>query len=483
MTTPRIAAPAVPSAARIPGGRFGNQPALDGLRAISVIAVILYHAGFGWMVGGFYGVEVFFVVSGFLITTLLIEERERSGGNSLGQFWLRRARRLLPALFTLLAAVALWAWMFGTAEQQAQLRSDLPWSIFYVANWGQIVGKIPYYSSGDPLLRHLWSLAVEEQWYLVWPLAFLGLAVLGWSRWRNAAILFGLFLAIWAAMAVAASGSLQTPLRIPLLGTVDRTNFMYLSSITRAGGLLLGAAAAYIWRPWRRVNRSVALGLEGLAAAALTGIVLIFCFARLNEPYTFQFVLPLVSLFSLIVVAAAVHPAAPGIRRLLSGKALVAVGRRSYGIYLWHWPIFVFAGADHASIGRVVLAAVITAVVSELCFRYIETPVRHGAIGRLWGRWSELQHDRAGIGLLAAGVILPGLLVVALFTHYAAVKPFDRAAGGSDVAFAEPVSTSGPSPSVSSTTPAGGQPSTTTVVGAAPSSTTAAGSPVLPGPS
>ncbi|HET9667104.1 MAG TPA: acyltransferase, partial [Desertimonas sp.] len=154
---------------------MGYQPSLDGLRALSVIAVIFYHAGFSWMHGGFFGVEVFFVVSGFLITSLLLDERNRSGHTNLAQFWLRRARRLLPALFTVLAAVAVWSILDGTDEQQSQLRRDLPWATFYGGNWGQIVGGVPYYSGDPPLLRHVWSLAVEEHWYLFWPLAFIAL--------------------------------------------------------------------------------------------------------------------------------------------------------------------------------------------------------------------------------------------------------------------------------------------------------------------
>ncbi|MCU1389622.1 MAG: acyltransferase 3, partial [Ilumatobacteraceae bacterium] len=137
---------------------MGYQPGLDGLRAVSVVAVMLYHAGFTWMTGGFFGVEVFFVVSGYLITSLLLDEREKQQRISLEQFWLRRARRLLPALVTMLTAVAIWAALFGTAEQQSTLKRDLPWSIFYVGNWGQVVGKTPYFSPVDPsLLRHLWS--------------------------------------------------------------------------------------------------------------------------------------------------------------------------------------------------------------------------------------------------------------------------------------------------------------------------------------
>jgi peptidoglycan/LPS O-acetylase OafA/YrhL len=146
---------------------MGYQPTLDGLRALSVGVVLLYHAGFSWIHGGFFGVEVFFVVSGFLITSLLIEEAERDGRVALGAFWLRRARRLLPALCAVLLMVAIWAALAGSAEQVSQLRRDIPWSVFYLGNWGQILGDVPYFAGEPALLRHLWSLAVEEQWYLV----------------------------------------------------------------------------------------------------------------------------------------------------------------------------------------------------------------------------------------------------------------------------------------------------------------------------
>ena len=176
---------------------MGYQPGLDGLRAISVIAVICYHAGFGWMHGGFFGVEVFFVVSGFLITSLLIEERERTGRIALRQFWARRARRLLPALGAVLVTVATWTAVFGSDEQLSQMRRDLPWSMFYVANWGQVLGDVPYFAAGDPpLLRHLWSLAVEEQWYLLWPFAFVLLTRRRLTPTQCAGWLVGLAVAI-----------------------------------------------------------------------------------------------------------------------------------------------------------------------------------------------------------------------------------------------------------------------------------------------
>jgi peptidoglycan/LPS O-acetylase OafA/YrhL len=420
-----------------PAPRFGNQPALDGLRAVSVVAVVAYHAGFTWMTGGFYGVEVFFVVSGFLITSLLLDERERSGRIAFGRFWARRARRLLPALCTMLVAVAVWSWMLGSSEQQSQLRRDLPWGIFYVANWGQIVGKIPYYSASDPpLLRHLWSLGVEEQWYLLWPLVFAGLAALGLSLTRRAALLAGGFAAIWVGMAVVASGSLATPFHAVLLGDVDRTNLLYLSSLTRASGLLLGAAAAFVWRPWRsrRAARARQLtGLECAGAAALTVLVLAFAAAHLTEAATFRWTLPLVSIASVIVVCASVHPGAPVIRRVLGQDQLVELGKRSYGIYLWHWPIFVLCAAEGGALWRVGGALALTAVVSELCYRYVETPIRSGT----WREMLTAARRRLEPSLATTTMIvaLPVLLLGGLFVHYSSVQPFDRAAGGDEVDF------------------------------------------------
>ena len=156
-------------------GRLGYQPGLDGLRGLAVLAVIGYHAGFGWLHGGWIGVEVFFVVSGFLITSLLVEEREATGRVDLRQFYVRRARRLLPALGVMLAVVATVTLIAGSAAERAGVRRDLPWALGYLANWGQIVGDVPYFAAEAPVLRHLWSLAIEEQFYLVWPLVFLAL--------------------------------------------------------------------------------------------------------------------------------------------------------------------------------------------------------------------------------------------------------------------------------------------------------------------
>jgi peptidoglycan/LPS O-acetylase OafA/YrhL len=447
--------PAMPS--------MGYQPALDGLRALSVIAVIFYHAGFAWMHGGFFGVEVFFVVSGFLITSLLLDERDETDHTNLPQFWMRRARRLLPALFTVLAATAVWAVFAGTDEQQSQLRHDLPWATLYAGNWGQIVGQIPYYAGDPPLLRHVWSLAVEEQWYLVWPLAFVALRHSRLSRkgtaWLLAAISASVM--VWTfILHRGGPGNLSSPFEV--FDGVDRINFMYLSTVTRASGLLLGAAAAFVWRPWRSPSAPTSRGgwlVDGMGMFAVAMLGCIASVATLTDGYVYQWLLALVTVLSLIAVLAAVHPGALWFRAVLSWPPLVEIGKRSYGIYLWHWPVFVFADAYHGSATRVAVALAVTAVLSELCYRFIEMPVRRGDFGRWW----RAAKERRVVPAISVAVI-----VVALAAFYASVDPFDRAAGGQQVAFgAQPSTTAAAAAAAAptSTSPDAGLPRRLVVVG------------------
>ncbi len=424
--------PAYPPTALAPTGHtpMGYQPSLDGLRAVSVAVVLLYHGGFSWMHGGFFGVEVFFVVSGFLITSLLLDEHERSDRVAFGQFWQRRARRLFPALYAMLVAVAVWAALAGSAEQQSQLRRDIPWSIFYVNNWGQILGDVPYFAGEPPLLRHLWSLAVEEQWYLIWPLVFVALMRVRLPRHVVGSMIVAGAFVVFAFMFRAHSGA-PTPLGGPpgAFEGLDRTNFLYLSTITRAGGLLLGAGAAFLWRPWRwsrAPDAPVGRVLDPLGAAAVAALGCAAVVTELTGGYVYQWLLPLVSILSLVAVMVAVHPAALGFRRIMGWQPLVEIGKRSYGLYLWSWPIFVIVGATEGSVGAFVWAMVLAVIVAEASYRYLETPVRRGAIGRWWG-------DRATVTY--APVAGGAMLVASLALFYVSVDQFNRFEGGGEAVF------------------------------------------------
>ena len=427
---------------------MGYQPGLDGLRALSVVAVILYHGGFSWMHGGFFGVEVFFVVSGYLITMLLIEEQEKNGGVSLSQFWIRRARRLFPALFTMLAAIAAWTAVFGTAEQTSQLRNDLPWSILYVNNWAQIVGDVPYFQPGDPpLLRHLWSLAVEEQWYVVWPLVFTfflaGKRPDRVVKWLAVAIVAVMALTWW----VQRGGPAPIDGPIGFLDGADRVNFNYLSTFTRAGGLLLGATAAFVWRPWRSeaAFHAPSRGLDIATGVGLGLLTCCFIAADLTAGYMYPWLLVFVSVVSLVLVLIVVHPASAGTRFLLSQPVLVEIGKRSYGWYLWHWPIFVLMGATHGSWPRFLLAFALSIGIAEVSYRYIEEPVRRGDLERWW-------RSRQSVPVAVLGGV--SVFLLALGGFYWQVDDYDVAAGGDDVEFqlvTEPVVTA-PVASVPATT-------------------------------
>lgn len=402
---------------------MGYQPGLDGLRAISVIAVIFYHAGFGWMPGGFLGVEVFFVVSGYLITSLLLEEREGTGGVRLRQFWLRRARRLLPALFSVLVVIGVWVALFGTTQQQSDMHRDLLPGIFYFANWGQIFGGAQYFGNFSPL-RHLWSLAVEEQWYLLWPLGF----VLMTRRSKRTTEIGRSILA--AAVVVML---LTWWLASPGVPTSDRTNFLYLSTLTRSSGLLLGAGTAFLWRPWKAQtsasNRAgVTLNVVGLGATAL--LVFAFTAAHLTDRSLYRWQLAAVSILSLVVVATVVHPAAATGRAFFSSPVLVGLGKRSYGVYLWSWPISVLCGAYVGSWTRFIAAMSLTVVVSEFSYVYIESPIRKGALREWFARSRGGDRSTRTMAASVVGVVL----VASLAVFYARVQRFDRAAGGPNVA-------------------------------------------------
>ncbi|MFN8020861.1 MAG: acyltransferase family protein [Acidimicrobiales bacterium] len=408
---------------------MGYQPALDGVRAVSVTAVLLYHAGFSWMHGGFFGVEVFFVVSGFLITSLLLDEQERSGRVALGQFWLRRARRLLPALVLVLVAVGVYASLRGSALTRSDLRRDYPWALLYAANWGQIVGGAQYFGNLSPL-RHLWSLAVEEQWYLVWPLAFLALTRLARRTAVRAGVLY--------AMAVGVMVLTWWMSREPQL-TDDRVNFLYLSTLTRASGLLLGAASAFVWRPWRtrHAAESRAAGaLDTVAVLAVAVLVWSFVEARVVDRSIYRWHLAVVSLASLVLVLVVAHPASRLARPVFAWRPLVEVGKRSYGLYLWSWPVSVVCEAYTGSWGRFALAMAITAAISEASYRWVETPIRRGALGA----WFARQRARDGhwyVGTTSAAVSVIAL-VGPLVLFFRTVDHVDPAQGGEQVEFVLP---------------------------------------------
>lgn len=415
---------------------MGYQPALDGLRALAVLAVIAYHyqPADPPLAGGFLGVEVFFVVSGYLITSLLIEEQARSGRIDLKGFWIRRARRLLPALITMLVVTTTYAVLF-VDDATHRLRGDLLGALTYVSNWWQLASGQSYFEElgRPPLLRHLWSLAVEEQWYVLWPLV--AAAGLAWAGRQVNALAVPILCA--AALSVTA-----------MVVQFDESNpsAVYLGTHTRAAGLLIGAALATVWRPWR-FARAGQRHLVGLDAAGAIGLVMLaaaciwvdrFGYLTIAEgwgPVLYRGGFVVISLLSAMVIAVAVHPGARLIGAALSHRWLTEVGTRSYGLYLWHWPVFTVLRAEDVGRGGIVLLAirvVVTVAISEACYQFVEQPIRRGALSRWWS------DARAGIGQarqqLQVGGALAGVLVVALAVPLVRAEPVDLFVGGDDVA-------------------------------------------------
>ncbi|MFM8795024.1 MAG: acyltransferase family protein [Acidimicrobiales bacterium] len=434
-------------------------PGLDGLRAIAVIAVIVYHADPRWLHGGFLGVEVFFVISGYLITLLLVAERERTGSVSLGGFWLRRARRLLPALFLMLVLLVSWCAVFER-DRLGMLRGDVVAGVLYGANWFQAWTGSSYTSTfAFAPLRHLWSLAVEEQFYLVWPVVMA--LLLRRMRRSTLPVLALWFTACAGAVALATAflyrpGPIGTVAETPdqyigLFGRqVLRTDFLYLGTFSRSSGLLLGAALAMVWRPWSLVRRGMhrstgvydTLGVVGLVALAWMA----FTFrtvVRGDTEHAYDLLYRggflMVGVASVLVIMAVTKPRSWLGRYVIGNPLFVWVGTRSYGLYLYHWVVFQLwrrsAGTPLEPREFVGLMC-ITFVVTELSWRLVEIPVRSGAVTGLWrrlrdpGNLADREARRKWAVAAVVASVLPVFATVSMVT--ARVVPDDITANLED---------------------------------------------------
>jgi peptidoglycan/LPS O-acetylase OafA/YrhL len=404
-------------------------PGLDGLRALAVAVVVAYHLGLGWAGGGLLGVGVFFTLSGYLITDILVGQWRSAGAINLKKFWIRRARRLLPALFTVLAVVAVWV-TIGYPGELSMVRGDTVAAALYVTNWWFIAQNASYFSRFGPPspITHLWSLAVEEQFYLIWPWLVLAACVAGrriartlaegrelpWLRWAGIAVTLLLAVASFVALeAVFHPG-------------VDPTR-AYEGTDTRAGGLLVGAALAIGWptrRMVRRPNCPLLLDAAGMAGLAVIGVLI----WRTTEYSAFMFRggMVVLSVATAVVIAAVVHPHSR-VGRLLGIAPLRWLGVWSYGIYLWHYPLIVLTApggnpdSQPISGGKQVMLAAAAVLAAALSWTLIEEPIRSGRRPRL--PFPVLEPTRSALAwarsgrpqaFMAAGVALGVTAIVSL---------------------------------------------------------------------
>ncbi len=378
---------------------LGRLSGLDGLRAIAVIAVLLYHDG--RLSGGFLGVDVFFVISGFLITALLLNEWRATGHIDVKRFWLRRARRLLPALFLLLGAVLLFVVAF-VPDEVARLRTDVVAAFGYVTNWYLILANQSYFEEiGRPSpLRHLWSLAVEEQFYLFWPLVLsAGLLLL---RKRLTLVAVG----VVTALSIAWMAYLYVPFADP--------SRVYYGTDTRVFALLIGAGLAFIWidRPrWQNVEGKRDSWRDRMPServiadvVAITALAVVFAFFALTDdssPFLYMGGFALLAIATAFLIAGVVHPAGHLGPLILDLAPMRWLGERSYSLYLWHWPVYMFTRPEVDVPIRgwenSVLRLGLSILLAEISYRFVENPIRHGAIGAIWRNWRALpSRDRRG---------------------------------------------------------------------------------------
>ncbi len=353
-------------------------PAIDGLRAVAVIAVMLYHLGFNWIPGGFLGVDLFFVISGYVITRLLLDSIQRSGGLDLRAFYVARIRRLLPPLLfmIILTTIFVGAWAPDTMRR---FLADTPFALFGGMNWWLVFRHTDYFEAigRPPLLQHTWSLGVEAQFYLVWPLILLlVLRYFGKNKIPGAALLIAAFSGI-ALLFV----SLQVD-----AASASQVSHVYFGTDTHSIGLFLGAALAVRWIP-QNLNETVSKKaqdfIDGIGVFGLLGIIAAFLFVDENDPTLYKIAFPLAGLFGCAIITSIVHPASR-FAPILSSKPFVWIGERSYAIYLWHWVVFQVTRPEYDLEGSpwalYALRLLIVFALADISLRLVELPVRTGLI-------------------------------------------------------------------------------------------------------
>ncbi|MSY02376.1 MAG: acyltransferase family protein [Actinobacteria bacterium] len=353
-------------------------PAIDGLRALAVVAVVLYHLGINWIPGGFLGVDLFFVISGYVITRLILDSIESANGLDIREFYAARIRRLLPGLLVLIVVTCVAIALFAP-DSIRRFISDLPFVLSGTNNWHLVALHQDYFQAigRPPLLQHTWSLAVEFQFYLIWPIILLFV----WRRFgkrvvRRAALLIATFSGTALFLF-----SLQAD-----NATAGRISHIYFGTDTHSLGLFLGSALAVSWIP-RNLSKNISQRaqdfIDGIGVIGFIGLLCIFLFIDETNATLYQIAFPLAGFFGCATIVSIVHPASR-FSPIISNKLFLWIGQRSYGIYLWHWVVFQVTrpGADLTgsllalNIARVLLVL----ILADISLRAIEIPIRRGVV-------------------------------------------------------------------------------------------------------
>ena len=351
-------------------------PAIDGLRAIAVTAVIFYHLGFQWIPGGFLGVDLFFVISGYVITRLLLDSIARSGGLDLRGFYKARARRLLPPLVFMIVVtsfyISIWA-----QDSVKRFITDTPFSISGLMNWWLVVKEQDYFEAigRPPLLQHTWSLAVESQFYLIWPVLLLVIL----KR-------FGKKVIPVAALAIALISGTALFLVSLQLDASSTVSHVYFGTDTHSIGLFLGAALAVSWIPQNfksEVSNKAQNFIDFIGVFGLVGILGSFLLIDESSPTAYKIAFPLAAIFGAAIITSIVHPASR-FAPILQNRVLLWIGERSYAIYLWHWVVFQITrpsvDIDGEDWALITLRILVVLALADISLKLVELPIRSGKV-------------------------------------------------------------------------------------------------------
>lgn len=351
-------------------------PAIDGLRAVAVAAVVFYHLGFAWIPGGFLGVDLFFVISGYVITRLLLDSIERSGGLDLRGFYKARARRLLPPMIFMIVVTAFYISIWAQ-DSVKRFLTDVPFAISGTINWWLVANEQDYFEAigRPPLLQHTWSLAVESQFYLIWPIILL----LVLKRFGKKVIPF-------AALLIALiSASLLFYVSLQLDASSD-VSHVYFGTDTHSVGLFLGSALAVSWIPQNfkdEVSVRAQNFIDFIGVFGFIGILATFLLIDESSPTAYKIAFPLAAIFGVAIITSIVHPASR-FAPILQNRVLLWIGERSYAIYLWHWVVFQISRPSVDLVGEdwalVAVRILIVLALADISLKLVELPIRSGAV-------------------------------------------------------------------------------------------------------
>ena len=400
-------------------------PAIDGLRGLAVVAVMLYHLGFTWIPGGFLGVDLFFVISGYVITRLLLDSIARSGGLDLRAFYKARIRRLFPPLIFMIIATSIYIGIWAP-ETMRRFVSDSPFSLLGVMNWWLVFRHTDYFDSISraPLLQHTWSLGVEAQFYLLWPLILLlTVRYLGKRRIPGAALFIaavsGITLLVVSFQVDAASAS--------------QISHVYFGTDTHSIGLFLGAALAVSWIPQNLkedVEKRAQDFIDGIGIIGIIGMIATFLFIDETDPTLYKLAFPLAGIFGCAIITSVVHPASR-FAPLLSSKIAVWIGERSYSIYLWHWVVFQLTrpavDIEGSAWALTALRILIVFALADISLRFVELPIRSGLV-EYWFKGMKYRTKRVQLRQKSLlGVSIFSILLIISLISTRAITDSDRA--------------------------------------------------------